>query len=282
MNTATTLRETLRSALEEDERVLLLGENVAKLGGVHETSKGLADAFPGRVIDTPLSENGVVGLAVGLALGGRRPVVELEGGLQRTLEQLVDEAAAITRGSEEFSVPLVVRVAYGDLPGLDGAHPEGLVAGFEGLDVVAPSHAADAAALLNEALASDRPTVILEGRSLYPRRGEAPTGEGTDVSLFAYGAGVPLAVQAAEELARGGLSAEVVDLRSLWPLDLERLSASLRRTGRAVLVSGSEAYAARALGALTEACFLHLESPPARAELAVASIVEAARASVTY
>ena len=282
MSTAATIRETLRSAMTEDPTVVVLGENVARLGGIHETTRGLAAEFPERVLDTPLSEAGVVGLAVGLALGGKRPVVELTGGLGRALEQLVDEAASISADASEFSVPLVVRVPFGDLPGLDGAHPEGLVAGHEGLDVVAPSNAADAAALLNEALASTRPTVVLEGRSIYPRQGAPVESRGTDVSLFAYGPGVPVALEAADALAREGISAEVVDLRSLWPLDEGRLSESLRRTGRAVLVSGSEAYAARALSALSASCFLHLESPPVRADVELASIVKAARASVTY
>lgn len=282
MNTAATIRETLRNAMSEDAAIVLLGENVGRLGGVHETTKGLADEFPGRVVDTPLSESGVVGLAVGLALGGKRPVVELTGGLSRAIEQLVDEAAAMSADSSEFAVPVVVRVPYGDLPGFEGEHPEGLVAGVDGLDVVAASHAADAQALLNEALHSERPTVILEGRSVYARRGDATDIAGADVTLFAYGAGVAVAAQASDELGRGGISAAVVDLRSLWPLDLQRLSASLRTTGRAVLVSGSEAYASRALGALSSSCFLHLESPPVRADVEVASIVEAARASVSF
>ncbi|HJN76164.1 MAG TPA: transketolase C-terminal domain-containing protein [Myxococcota bacterium] len=282
MNAATTIRETLRAAMAEDDRVLLLGESVGRLGGLHGTTTGLAEEFPGRVVDTPLSEAGVVGLAVGLALGGKRPVVELTGGLPRAFQQLVQEASAISAGSSEFTVPLVVRTPYGDLPGSPGEHPESLVAGFDGLDVVAPSHAADAAAMLMEALESTRPTVVLEARSLYASSGSELQSKGEDISLFAYGGGIPVALAAAEELGSSGISAEVVDLRSLWPLELERLSASVRRTARVVLVSGSEAYAARALGVLCAECFLYLESPPRRADVEITSIVEASVASVTY
>ncbi len=292
LSVAGAIQSTLAMAMEQDERVLLLGEAVGRMGGVHQTSQGLLERFgPERVIDTPLSEAGLVGLAVGLALGGKRPVVELVGPVTGALEQLAGEAATVTRRSGgEFTVPLVVRVPIGPLPGGPSQiAPEGWLAAVEGLTVLVASDASDSAGLLQTALAQPGPTVLLEPRSMYVRRGRV-SGEptpitaavllpGDDVTVLAYGEGVSQALEAAQA---SSVSVEVIDLRSLRPLDEATLLTSVRKTGRAIVATRSPALAERLNQLLTREAFLYLESPPARCEPVAAALGGAITASVTF
>lgn len=278
MTTAETLRTTLADALEADDGVVLLGESVGRLGGVHQTSAGLRERFGGeRVIDTPLSEAGVVGLAVGLALGGRKPVVELVTGIERATEQLADAGAHAT--SDEFPMTLVVRVPVGAVGGNAGAAPEGLLAGIAGVRVVAPLCPASSAAAVTDGLASRTPTVVLETRARFDER-EAPTAPtGDDVTLVAYAGGVDAALEAA---ATSRASVDVVLLTTLSPLDPSALLASVRKTGRVVVVGACSSYADRVLQLVTRDAFLYLESPPTHVAPDATRIVAAIDAVTTY
>ncbi|MCB9744060.1 MAG: alpha-ketoacid dehydrogenase subunit beta [Alphaproteobacteria bacterium] len=294
----------LYQAMASDESVLVLGEAVGRLGGVFGTTKGLLEAFgEERVVDLPISQAGAVGLAVGLALGGKRPVVELTGGLKGGFSQVVDELAGVARRSGgEFSAPVVLRVPYGQLPG-DPLPPDGLVAGMlagvPGLRVLCPSSPADAHALLGEALQARGPSVILEHRAGYgetgalsdtpARAGQALTRrEGGHVTLLAFGGGVGLALEAAERAAESGLQAEVLDLRSLAPLDTRAIAASVQRTGRVLVVDAladgdtPSAAAERLLREATEAAFLYLESPPRAVTGSAATLAAAITASIHF
>ena len=287
---AAAIRGTLFAAMQDDERVLLLGDSVGRAGGVAGTSAGLLDAFgEERVLDLPVAERGTVGLAVGLALAGKRPVVELSSSsrLLAVLEVLA-EAAAL---DGEFSAPVVVRVPVGDEAGTRIDRPLADL-DIPGLRVVCACSAASAAALLSQAMKASGPTVILEPRALYGSRRDLPAPHGTSATLVrhgdhltlaAFGSGVATAVDAAEELAAEGISAAVLDLVSLAPLDTETLGEWTRHTGRLVAVHPSEpALAAKVERAATEAAFLYLESPPASAAASVADAVAAARTSVSY
>lgn len=290
LSVAGAIQNTLSLAMEQDERVLLLGEAVGRMGGVHQTSQGLLERFgPERVIDTPLSEAGLVGLAVGLALGGKRPVVELVGPVTGALEQLASEAATVaSRSGGEFSVPLVVRVPIGPLPGGPSeVAPEGWLAAVEGLTVLCASDASDTAGLLQTALSQPGPTVLLEPRSLYPRRGRiegqpTPTTarviqSGEQATVLAYGEGVQAAIEACQ-----GQDVELIDLRCLRPLDQDTILASVRRTGRAIVATRSPALAERVNQLLTREAFLYLESPPTRAEPEASALAQAVSDSVFF
>ena len=287
------IRHVLAEALDRDARVVVLGETVGRLGGVGGSTEGLARAHPERVRDLPIADRGTVGLAVGMAIGGQRPVVCLESSsrLASVLAPLADGSAIADRG--EFGVPLVVRVPVGDEgPPLD--QPTGaLLADVPGLRVVSPADAGMAAGLLRWALAQSHPTVILEPRSRYGHR--APMGgdaveprarllrTGHHVTLAAWGAGVATASQAAEALARDGIEADVLDLVSLAPLDAEVLGERVRATGRLVAVHGGDAaWGERVRQQGTDAAFLYLEAPIGMAPAHHQPVIDAARAAVTY
>ncbi|MCP4806005.1 MAG: hypothetical protein GY913_34545 [Proteobacteria bacterium] len=276
--TAESIRNTLTAALEQDEDVLLLGESVGRLGGVHQTSAGLLERFgEDRVVDTPLSEAGAVGLAVGLALGGKKPVVELVTGVERAAEQLA-EAGAHADG-DEFPIALVLRVPVGDLGDATGACPEGLLCELSGVRVVAPICPASASAALTNALASRGPTVVLETRSRFDERDAPSLPTGDDVTVVTWGAGLDAALEAAEQSAA---SIDLVALTTLAPLDLTELVASVQKTGRLVVVGSSRSYADRVLQTATREAFLYLESPPAHVVPQVTRIVAAIDASTTF
>ena len=255
----TTYREAVRSALREalasDERVFLMGEDVGRYGGAFAVSLGLLEEFgPERVRDTPLSESAFVGAGIGAALGGMRPIVEVMtiNFSMLALDQIVNNAAALRYMSGgQLSVPLVVRMATGGGRQLAAQHAHSLevwYAHVPGIKAVAPATVADARGMLLAALREPDPVFIFEHATLYPLEGEVEEdGElglwraavrraGTDATIVTYSASLWKALAAADELAAEGIEAEVVDLRSLRPLDMETVLASVARTHRAVVV----------------------------------------------
>ena len=282
------LNEALRQSLATDDRTLVFGEDVGKLGGVFRVTEGLQEEFgEQRVFDKPLAESGIAGISVGLAMAGWKPVVEMQFDAfsYPALNQVISHVAKYrnrTRG--RIGMPIVIRIPFGGGIGAAENHsdsPETYYAHTAGLKVVAPSSALDAYSLLRKAIADPDPVVFLEPKARYwskedgelDEAGAAPIGTarivrpGSDCTVIAYGAMVARSLAAAEQAATRGTQVEVIDLRSLVPLDVETLAASVRRTGRAVVVH--EAPQTLGLGAevvarLMEECFDHLEAPVLR------------------
>jgi len=250
------IREALREEMRRDERVFILGEDVADAGGVFKVTLGLLAEFgPARVIDTPLSESAIVGAAVGASLMGMRPVAEIMFADFTTvaMDGLVNHAAKVHYlYGGELSAPLVVRMAYGAGPKWGAQHTQSVeswLANVPGLTIVMPSTPADAKGLLKAAIRTPNPVVFLEHKQLYGKKGEVPEGEyivpigraevkrsGDDVTIVASGMMVDRALDAAAGLAQEGPSTEVIDLRSVQPLDTETILASVEKTGRLVIV----------------------------------------------
>jgi 2-oxoisovalerate dehydrogenase E1 component beta subunit len=251
------IQDALRIALREDPRVVVLGEDVGRNGGVFRVTEGLQAEFGAeRVSDTPLAENGIVGAAIGMAIYGLRPVAEIQfvDFIYPAFDQIVSELAKLRwRSAGQYSCPVVVRAPYGG--GIRGGlyhsqSPEAYFCHTAGLTVVIPSTPADAKGLLLASLAGEDPVIFLEPKRLYRSvKEEVPEGRtsvplgtarvaraGEHVTVLAWGAMVPVSVEAAEQSAAAGTSVEVLDLRTLVPLDLEAMLASVRKTGRVVIV----------------------------------------------
>ncbi len=287
----TTYREALRAAhraaLLADPRVFVMGEDVGRYGGTYAVTKGLLEEFGAeRVRDTPLSELAFVGAGVGAALGGARPIVEVMtvNFSLLALDQIVNNAATIRHMSGgQFSVPLVIRMATGAGRQLAAQHSHSLevwYAHVPGLKVLAPATIEDARGMLAPALADPDPVVIFEHAQLYNLEGEladpppavdiahaAVRRAGTDLSIVTYGGSLPRALAAADELARAGIDAEVVDLRVLRPLDWDTIVASVAKTHRALIVDEGWktcSLAAEIIAGLNERAFYELDAPPAR------------------
>jgi pyruvate dehydrogenase E1 component beta subunit len=281
---AQALNRALRDAMAEDPSVLMFGEDVGPLGGVFRITDGLTAEFgEDRCFDTPLAESGIVGFAVGLAMNGMRPVVEMQfdAFAYPAFEQIVSHVAKMrnrTRG--KVAVPMVIRVPYaGGIGGVEHHcdSSEAYYAHTPGLHVVAPANAQDAYALLRASIASDDPVVFLEPKKLYFAKEEvdlsaetpgigraAVVREGTDATLIAYGPSVPVALEAAAVAAQEGRSLQVVDLRSIVPFDDETVCAAVRSTGRAVVVaeaSGFASVSSEIVARVTERCFHSLAAP---------------------
>jgi pyruvate/2-oxoglutarate/acetoin dehydrogenase E1 component len=281
------VRQAIREALTTDPRVFLMGEDVGKYGGCFAVSKGLLDEFgEARIRDTPLSESAFVGAGIGAAMGGMRPIVEVMtvNFSLLALDQIVNNAATLCHMSGgQLHVPVVIRMATGAGRQLAAQHSHSLevwYAHVPGLRVVAPATIDDARGLLRAALASPDPVIIFEPISLYNMEGEltAAASEarlegarvhrpGSDVTLVTYGASLWRCADAASELARGGIEAEIIDLRSLRPLDDATILASLRRTRRVVIVD--EGWRTCSLSAeiamrIVEQGFYDLDAPIAR------------------
>jgi pyruvate/2-oxoglutarate/acetoin dehydrogenase E1 component len=281
------MRRAIADALATDERVFIMGEDVADYGGTYAVTKGLHEEFGrDRVRNTPLSESGFVGAGIGAALGGMRPIVEVMtvNFSLLALDQLVNTAATLLHMSGgQFNVPLVVRMTTGAGRQLAAQHShslEGWYAHVPGLKVVAPATPHDARWMLPSALADPNPVIIFEHSGLYnesglvdPAAGPAPLDRaevrrpGDDVTIVASAGMVPKAMRAAEELAGRSIAAEVVDLRSLRPLDLDTLAASVERTHRAVVLD--EGWRTGGLNgelaaSITERCFWTLDAPVVR------------------
>ena len=284
---AQALNRALRDAMAEDPTVLVLGEDVGPLGGVFRVTDGLTAEFgEDRCFDTPLAEAGIMGMAVGLAMNGMRPVVEMQfdAFAYPAFEQVVSHVAKMrnrTRGA--VSLPMVIRVPYaGGIGGVEHHcdSSEAYYAHTPGLHVVAPATPADAYGLLRSAIASADPVVFLEPKKLYWAKDEVdlaeavpPIGravvrrEGTDATLIAYGPSVPVALEAAAVASQEGRSLQVVDVRSIVPFDDETVCTAVRSTGRAVVVaeaSGFASVASEIVARVTERCFHSLAAPVRR------------------
>lgn len=280
------LRQGLREALARDPRVFLMGEDVGRYGGTFAVSKGLLDEFgEQRIRDTPLSELGFVAAGVGAALGGMRPIVEVMtvNFSLLALDPLMNTAAALRHMSGgQFSVPLVVRMTTGAGRQLAAQHShslEGWFAHIPGLKILAPATLEDARGMLWPALQDPDLVLLFEQGALYNQEGELDESEvvdirsarvrreGRDLTLIAYGGTLGKALAAAEQLAGEGISAEVIDLRVLRPLDDATLMASVRKTRRALVVDEgwrSGSLAAEIIARIVEQAFYDLDAPPAR------------------
>jgi 2-oxoisovalerate dehydrogenase E1 component beta subunit len=284
------LNEGLRKALENDPKVLIMGEDVGKLGGVFRVTDGLQKDFgEARVVDTPLAESGIVGTAIGLALRGYRPVCEIQfdGFVFPAFDQITTQLAKMRyRSRGLLSLPVVIRIPCGGGIGAVEHHsesPEALFTHTAGLRVVACGDPADAFAMIQLAITSDDPVIFFEPKRRYWEKAEVdtaggvaaapPLGEaktvvsGTDVTVLCYGPMVRTCAEAAIAAASDGHSLDVIDLRSLSPLDTDTIFESVRRTGRCVVVH--EAPVTGGLGAeiaarVTEECFYRLEAPVLR------------------
>lgn len=277
----------LQKAMQKDSKVLMFGEDVAELGGVFRVTEGLLDEFgPNRIFNTPIAESGIVGTAIGLAMRGYKPVTEIQfdGFIYPAFDQIITQLAKLTSRSEGYlSMPVVIRIPYGGGIGAVEHHsesPEAYFAHTAGLRVITPSNPNDAYWMIQQAIESTDPVIFLEPKRRYWQKGPVNLDippmpmhsarllrEGTDVTLLAYGPMVSTALQAAEIGADEGFSIEVIDLRSLSPIDYPTLIASAQKTGRVVIaheaptnVSISSEIAAR----IAEHAFYSLEAPVLR------------------
>ena len=285
-------REALRDAMTEemvrDENVFLLGEEVAEYDGAYKVSQGMLDQFgPGRIIDTPISENGFAGMAIGAAMMGLRPIVEFMtwNFTFVAFDQIVSNAAKIRYMSGgQLKVPVVFRGGNGAAGQLGATHSnsvEPFYTNVPGLKIIAPSNPDDAKGLLKAAIRDDDPVLFLESELMFGLRGEVsdaddyvlPIGkarvarEGDDVTLVAHSKSYWLALEAAEELAKQGIEATVIDPRTLRPFDTDTVIDSVKRTNRLVIVDESQPYggvAAEIGFRIQRACFDHLDAPVER------------------
>ncbi|NDD30906.1 MAG: alpha-ketoacid dehydrogenase subunit beta [Proteobacteria bacterium] len=288
MNMVNAINSTLRDEMRRDDRVVVLGEDVGVNGGVFRATEGLYQEFGGeRVIDTPLSESGIVGAAVGMALYGLKPVPEIQflDFIYPAFDQIVSEMAKMRyRSGGQYTSNVVLRTPYGG--GIRGGHyhsqsTEAFFCHTPGLQVVIPSTAHDAKGLLASAIRGDDPVIFLEPKRLYRmQKDEVPENEytipigkarlareGSDVSLICYGAMVPVCEEAAQKAADGGVSCEVLDLRTLVPLDIDALMASVTKTGRVVIVheaTKTAGYGAEISALIAERAIDCLEAPIVR------------------
>ncbi len=279
------VREAIREALEADDRVLVIGEDVGRYGGCYSVTEGLLDEFgPDRIRDAPLSELGYVGTAIGAALGGMRPIVEIMtvNFALLAMDQIVNTAALYLHMSGgQFNVPIVIRMATGAGRQLAAQHShslEGWFAHVPGLTVASPATVEDARWMLPAALDHPDPVLLFEHVSLYSTTGETGSGpadltrarvprSGTDVSIVTHGGCLPKALAAGNELEQRGISAEVVDLRMLRPLDVAALLRTVSRTHRLVIVDEgwkTGGFSAEIAARVAEDAIWELDAPIAR------------------
>ncbi|KQY22163.1 2-oxoisovalerate dehydrogenase [Cellulomonas sp. Root485] len=288
---AKAINHGLRKALEQSPKVLLMGEDIGALGGVFRVTDGLQKDFgQDRVVDTPLAESGIVGTAIGLAMRGYRPVCEIQfdGFIFPAFDQITTQLAKMHyRSKGRLNLPVVIRVPYGGGIGAVEHHsesPEALFAHTAGLRVISPSSPAEAFTMIQQAIASPDPVLFFEPKGRYWEKGDVDLDAavdaphpaldtakvlrtGTDLTLVAYGPTVQTALKAAETAAAEGTSIEVVDLRTLSPLDTATVAASVQRTGRCVVVHEAPVLygtGAEVAARITEDCFFHLEAPVLR------------------
>jgi 2-oxoisovalerate dehydrogenase E1 component beta subunit len=288
MNMVQAVNDALRLELKRDPRVVLLGEDIGKVGGVFRVTQDLYKEFGAdRVIDTPLSEGGIIGAAIGMALYGMRPVPEIQFSdfIFPAFDQIVSELAKFRyRSGGEFPAKMVIRTPVGG--GIRGGHyhsqsPEAYFIHTPGLKVVCPSNPYDAKGLLLSALRDEDPVLFFEPKRVYrAARSEVPEGDytvplsqakvvrpGQHVTVLAWGAMLYEAIEAANQAAAQGIDTEVVDLRTLWPVDIDTIVASVKKTGRVVVVHEAPktcGFGAELIALINEKAFLHLEAPPVR------------------
>ena len=285
MNIIEAVRSALQTQMRADPRVVVLGEDIGKFGGVFRATSGLYDEFGGdRVIDTPLAEAGIIGTAIGMALYGLRPVPEIQFGdfIFPAFDQIVNELAKFRyRSGGQYTCPMVIRTPVGG--GIRGGHyhsqsPEALFIHTPGLKVVAPSNPYDAKGLLLAAMRQNDPVLFMEPKRIYrASRGEVPDGdyelplgqaairrEGSAVTLIAWSGMVSVAEEAATKAADAGISVEVLDLRTLMPFDLDAILTSVKKTGRCVIVHEAPrtcGFGAELIASIQERAMAHLEAP---------------------
>ena len=280
------VNDALRIEMRRDPRVVVMGEDVGKFGGVFRATVGLIEEFGAdRVIDTPLAEAGIIGAAIGMAMYGLRPVPEIQFSdfIYPAFDQIVNELAKLRyRSGGQYSAPVVIRTPVGG--GIKGGHyhsqsPEALFIHTPGLQVICPSNPVDAKGLLISSIRQDDPVIFMEPKRVYrAAKGEVPEGEytvpigeakvvreGRGMTVIAWGAMLHEAQQAVEQAQE--LDAELIDLRTLWPLDIEALARSVRKTGRCAIVQEAPrtcGFAAEISALVQERCFTSLEAPVAR------------------
>ena len=288
LNLVQAINDALRLEMRRDERVVVLGEDVARVGGVFRVTQGLWDEFgDARVVDTPLSEGGIVGTSIGMALYGLVPVAEIHFAdfIYPAYDQIVSELAKMRwRSGGEYTAKMVVRAPVGG--GIRGGlyhsqSPESPFIHVAGLKIVCPSNPHDAKGLLLAAIRDPDPVLFFEPKRIYrAAKGDVPDGdytvplgkaaivrEGKDVTVLAWGAMLYEAVAAADEVEKQGIDCEVVDLRTLWPVDIEAIVSSVTRTGRVVVVHEAPktcGFGAELVALINERAFLQLEAPPRR------------------
>jgi pyruvate dehydrogenase E1 component beta subunit len=288
LNMVQAINDALRLEMRRDPRVVILGEDVGKVGGVFRVTQGLWDEFgDDRVVDTPLSEGGIIGTAIGMALYGLVPVPEIQFAdfIYPAYDQIVSELAKMRwRSGGEYTAKMVVRTPVGG--GIRGGlyhsqSPESLFIHVAGLKVVCPSNPRDAKGLLLSAIRDPDPVLFFEPKRVYrAAKGEVPEGdytvplgqaavarEGRDVTVIAWGAMLYEAIAAADEASKQGVECEIVDLRTLWPVDVDAIVASVKKTGRVVVVHEAPktcGFGAELVALINEKAFDHLEAPPAR------------------
>jgi pyruvate dehydrogenase E1 component beta subunit len=285
LNMVQAINLALIQEMEKDERVMLLGEDVGANGGVFRVTEGLQKRFGAkRVVDTPLAESGIIGTAIGLAMGGLRPVPEIQfdGFLGPAYDQICSHAARMrTRTRGAFPVPLTIRVPVGGgihAPELHSDSPEAIYAHTPGLKVVMPSSPYDAKGLLVASIRDPDPVIFFEPKRIYRAfREEVPEDEyvlpigkartvceGNELTVVSWGASV---VQCMQAIEKSGKSIELIDLRTIYPFDAEAVEASVRKTGRCVVVHEAPltcGFGAEISARIMERCFLHLEAPVQR------------------
>lgn len=277
----------LRKAMEDDDKVVLIGEDIGKLGGVFRVTEGLQKDFGDmRVIDSPLAESGIVGSSIGMTMRGYKPVVEIQfdAFIYPAYNQIVTQLAKLhNRTSGKLNVPMVIRVPYGGGIGSPEHHsesPEAAFAQHAGLKLISPSNAHDAYWMIQEAIASPDPVMFFEPKRRYWLKGQVDTvnrgtdgwhaqvvREGTDVTVVTYGPAIPQALDAVNAAADEGTSIELIDLRSLNPVDFDTIAASVDKTGRLVVVHEAPVFlglGAEIAARITERCFFHMEAPVVR------------------
>jgi pyruvate dehydrogenase E1 component beta subunit len=288
MNMVQAINDGLRHEMKKDDRVVVLGEDVGKVGGVFRVTQGLFDEFgEDRVIDTPLSEGGIIGAAIGMALYGLVPIPEIQFSdfIFPAYDQIVSELAKYRyRSGGEYPAKLVIRTPVGG--GIRGGHyhsqsPESLFIHVAGLKVVCPSNAKDAKGLLLSAIRDPDPVLFFEPKRVYrAAKGDVPEGDftvplgkaaivrpGKHVTVIAWGAMLYEAIAAADQAAEQGIECEILDLRTLWPLDIDAVVESVHKTGRVVVVHEAPktcGFGAELIALINEKAFLHLEAPPVR------------------
>jgi len=288
LNMVQAINGALRDEMRRDDRVVVLGEDVGKVGGVFRVTAGLWDEFgDDRVVDTPLSEGGIVGTAIGMALYGLLPVPEIQFSdfIYPAYDQIVSELAKLRwRSGGEYPAKMVLRTPVGG--GIRGGlyhsqSPESLFIHVAGLKVVCPSNPHDAKGLLLASIRDPDPVLFFEPKRIYrASKGEVPEGDytvplgsaavvrpGKDVTVLAWGAMLYEAIAAADEAKKQGIGCEIVDLRTLWPVDIETIVASVKKTGRLVVVHEAPktcGFGAELIALVNEKAFEHLEAPPAR------------------
>ncbi|AYB44987.1 alpha-ketoacid dehydrogenase subunit beta [Paenibacillus lautus] len=288
MNMKEAIRDAMRVELSRDPNVVIFGEDVGNVGGVFRVTEGLQKEFgEERVFDTPLAESAIGGLAVGLGIQGFRPIAEIQfvGFIFEALDQIVVQAARMRyRSGGRYNSPIVFRTPFGGGVKAAELHTdalEGLITQTPGIKVVVPSNPYDAKGLMIAAIRDNDPVFFMEHLNLYHAfRAEVPEGdytvelgkanvvrEGTDVTIIAYGLMVHTATKAADELEKNGIKAEIIDLRTISPIDIDTVLASVKKTNRAIVVQEAQksaGVAAEVIAQINEKAILHLEAPVLR------------------